>query len=77
MARNRDSNAHFTRAQNANRVFLSNYTIETDENLALLQCIRCPRAYHLKCLSKDIHKFNKKFVLCATCNVLLMIYIYI
>jgi len=33
--------------------------------MTIAQCFRCPKAYHLKCYSKDkILKINKKVIIC-------------
>jgi len=35
------------------------------DTMAIAQCLRCPRAYHLKCYPRDkVHKINKKSLIC-------------
>ena len=31
---------------------------------ALLQCTRCPNAYHLRCYTRNVVRLNKKFIVC-------------
>jgi hypothetical protein len=30
----------------------------------LLQCTRCPKAYHLRCYNRNVVRLNKKFIVC-------------
>ncbi|OMJ68517.1 hypothetical protein SteCoe_34011 [Stentor coeruleus] len=36
----------------------------TGNSKALLQCTRCPKAYHLRCYNRNVVRLNKKFIVC-------------
>lgn len=36
----------------------------TGNSKALLQCTRCPKAYHLRCYTRNVVRLNKKFIVC-------------
>ena len=36
----------------------------TGNSKALLQCVRCPKAYHLRCYNRNIVRLNKKYIVC-------------
>jgi chromodomain-helicase-DNA-binding protein 7 len=36
----------------------------TGNSKALLQCVRCPKAYHLRCYNRNIVRLNKRYIVC-------------
>lgn len=36
----------------------------TGNSKALLQCTRCPKAYHLRCYNRNVVRLNKKYIVC-------------
>jgi hypothetical protein len=36
----------------------------TGNSKALLQCTRCPKAYHLRCYTRNVVRLNKRFIVC-------------
>ena len=36
----------------------------TGNSKALLQCTRCPKAYHLRCYNRSVVRLNKKYIVC-------------
>ena len=36
----------------------------TGNSKALLQCTRCPKAYHLRCYTRNVVRLNKRYIVC-------------